>query len=216
MSMRLEATKTSYQVFRNWCAAAPLPSKLLADTPDGEKVLVVDATQVRAWGKLHQTLISLGATAVEAQNAEGEVLRRFDVHQEDDVEEDAAVATVTLPMPQSEDARMLSLFAQLLASAYRDGAASQRQSSDAAFKMLVGLAEGAFKRIDTLERALMRLRGAAAPEVETAAPVGDVMGLIAQFMQGAQMAQAAKSNGLQHPPAAASVEDEGEEETDAS
>jgi hypothetical protein len=218
VSLRIESSKSSYQAFKNWVTSNPLPAKLLVDTPDGEKVLAVEPNQTRAWGKLHQALISFGAIAVEAQNEKGEMLRRFDVTEVNaEEEEDAAVATVTLPMPASEDARMLSLFAQLLAGAYRDGASSQRQSSDAAFKMLVGLAEGAFKRIDVLERTLTRMRGAAPPSEEAAssAGAGDVMGLIAQFMQGAQMAQAAKANGMHAPPAAA-PEDEGEEESDAS
>jgi hypothetical protein len=220
MSIRLEKTQSAYQVFQRWCMSPPVPAKLLVDTPDGEKVLVVDPQQTRPWSKLLNALISMGAVSIEAQNEKGEVLRRQDVTlppEVDDPEDAGAFRHVELPMPASEDARMLGLFANLLAGAYRNGAESQRQSSDAAFKMLVSLAESAFRRLDTVERALVRARVGAPEEAQPASGgAGDLMALVSQFMQGAQMAAAQKAsapvtNGVHVP----SEPEEAEEEEEA-
>lgn len=220
MSIKLENSQSSYQCFQRWCTAGPIPAKLLVDTPEGEKTLLVDANRARVWGNLHRALISMQAVTVEAQNDAGEVLRRFDVTAADDTEPEPE-PELKLPMPGSEDARMLAMFAQLLSQAYRHGADSQRQSSESAFKMLVQLAESQMKRAEALERTVMRMRsGAAAPEDSGGGGGNDLMAMVAQFMQGQAMAAAQKvgpvvngTNGV-HVPASDEGEEQEEEEAD--
>jgi hypothetical protein len=183
---------SNYASFRSWLARSPVPERILASTPTGEKVLPVDTEAPKWAGILQRSLLTLGATALEAQDSEGNTHRACKVDLPEDSDVDSDLSLDSVPVPQNENAQMLALFATLLSRAYKDGSSAQRESSDAAFRMLVALAESAFKRLDAVERALHRAR-VGGDVVEVASPsTPGLEGLLGALMQGQQLAMQQK------------------------